>query len=316
MMNTRRLGNSELDLTVVGLGTWAIGGPWQFGWGPQDDNDSADAIREALDCGINWIDTAPIYGCSHSEEVIGRVLKGCSARPIIATKFGLIWNEKLEKINCLDHNNIIAECEASLKRLGVDVIDLYQMHWPIPDEQIEQAWEAVARLAEQGKIRYAGLCNASVDQISRAQNIFPVTSLQPPYNILRRDIETELIGYCGQNNIGVVAYSTMAKGLLTGKFDKEKVSLLPPGDVRTKDANFAEPALSKNLKLIEALKSIAAASGRTAAQLAIAWVLRKSEVTSAIVGARKAGQIAETAKAADYVLSDDEIAEIESLIQS
>ena len=313
-MRTRVLGQSNLNLTVIGLGTWAIGGPWQYGWGPQDDNDSIAAIYEALDCGINWIDTAPIYGCSHSEKVIGEALKGCSSKPIIATKFGLVWNKKLEKINCLDPENIIAECEASLKRLGVDVIDLYQMHWPIPDEQIERAWDAVATLALQGKIRYAGLCNAAVDQIRRAQNIFPVTSLQPPYNMLNRNIEAELIDYCGTNNIGIVGYSPMAKGFLTGKFDKEKIAQLPPGDVRTKDANFAEPLLSKNLKLVEALKSIAAASGRSVAQLAIAWVLRKQEVTSAIVGARRVGQIKETAKAADYVLSEDEITEIESLL--
>ena len=313
-MNIRQLGQSDLNLTVIGLGTWAIGGPWEYGWGPQDDNDSIAAIHEALDAGINWIDTAPIYGCGHSEQVIGNALKGLSLKPIVATKFGLLWNSKLEKINCLEPQSIIAECEASLKRLNVEVIDLYQMHWAIPDEQIEEAWAAVATLARQGKIRYAGLSNATIDQLRRAQNIHPVASLQPRYNMFNRDIENELIDYCGQNNIGIVAYSPMAKGLLTGKFDRTKIAQLPAGDVRTKDANFAEPMLSKNLKLIEVLKTIAARSGRTVAQLAIAWVLRKQEMTAAIVGARRAGQITETAKAADYILSDDEIAEIEEIL--
>ena len=313
-MRTKTLGNTDLELTTVGLGTWAIGGPWQFGWGPQDDNQSIAAIHEALDKGINWIDTAPIYGCGHSEQVIGRALKQTSNKSLIATKFGLAWNEKREKINRLDKQGIISECEASLKRLGVEVIDLYQVHWPVPDEQLEEAWEAVAELNQTGKIRYAGVCNAKIGQIERTKRIHPVVSLQPHYNIFRRNIEDEILEYCAVNNIGVIAYSPMAKGFLTGKFNAEKIAQLPVGDVRICDPNFSEPLLSKNIKLVEDLTLIAKRNDKSMAQLAIAWVLRRPEVTAAIVGARKPGQITETAKAGDWILADEDIKEIEELL--
>ena len=313
-MLTRRLGNSDLELTLIGLGTWAIGGPWQFGWGPQNDDDSAAAILEALENGINWIDTAAIYGCGHSEEVVGKTIKEFGQRPIIATKCGLLWNEKREKISCLKADSIIAECEASLKRLGIDAIDLYQMHWPLPDEDLEEGWGAMAELVKHGKVRYIGASNATVAQLERMAAVYPVTSSQPPYSMLRRGFEQEELPYCKQNNIGVVCYSPMHRGLLTGKFDAQKIAALPEGDHRKIKPNFNEPALSINLKVVDGLRPIAQRNNVTLAQLAVAWTLRLETVTSAIVGARKKGQISETVKAADFKLSQDDINDIETLL--
>jgi len=313
-MRTKRLGQTELELTVIGLGTWAIGGPWQMGWGPQDDDESVSTILEAIEGGINWIDTAAVYGCGHSEEVVGKAIKELGERPIIATKCGLVWDRQHRKINCLDRDSIMHECEASLNRLGIEVIDLYQMHRPEPDEQVEEAWEAMFRLAEQGKVRYVGVSNFNVGQLERVRRIWPVASLQPPYSMIRRDVEDELLGYCADNDIGVVAYSPMQKGLLTGKFSAERVANLAPDDHRRRDRNFLEPKLGANLKLVEELKPIAQRSGLTLAQLAIAWVLRREEVTAAIVGARRPGQIAETITAAEGALGDEDLAEIEGLL--
>ncbi len=314
-MRTRRLGQTDLELTTIGMGTWAIGGPWEFGWGPQDDEDSVAAIRTAIESGVNWIDTAPAYGCGHSEEVVGRVLKELPDRPIVATKCGLLWNEKREKVTCLKKDSILAECDASLRRLGVDVIDLYQMHWPDPDEQLEEGWGAMVRLKEQGKVRYIGLSNCSLRQIKRAEAIEPPVSLQPPYSMIRRDAEVALLGYCRKNNMGVVAYSPMQKGLLTGKYTAEKVAALAPDDHRHRDANFHGERLEANLKLVEGITAIARKYDRTPGQLAIAWVLRREEVTAAIVGARSRKQIEETVQAGDWQLSDDDIAEIDKLIE-
>ena len=313
-MKTRRLGNTELELTTVGLGAWAIGGPWQFGWGPQEDSDSIKTILEAIECGINWIDTAPVYGCGHSEEVVGRAIKELSQKPIIATKCGLLWNDKREKVNCLRKDSIIAECEASLRRLGIEVIDLYQMHWPQPDEQIEEAWDTMATMIKQGKVRYIGVSNYKVDQLKRIGKIYPVASLQPPYSMMRRQAEKELLIYCKENDIGVVCYSPMQRGLLTGKFDTQKIAELPADDHRHFSTDFQEPELSVNLKLVEGLKPVAQGCGKTLAQLAIAWVLRRDEVTSAIVGARKPGQIKDTATESDWELSQEMIVEIQALL--
>ena len=313
-MRTRKLGNTDLELTAIGLGTWAIGGPWQFGWGPQDDADSIRTILTAIDAGINWIDTAPIYGCGHSEYIVGLALREMSEKPLIATKCGLLWDDKREKIDCLDYDSIIAECEDSLRRLGIETIDLYQMHWPAPDEQIEEAWEAMVKLVQQGKVRYIGVSNYSVDQLERIGKLHPVASLQPPYSMLRRDIENDLLDYCGKNNIGVVAYSPMQKGLLTGKFSVEHVKTLAPDDHRLCDPNFSGEKFDKNLAIVDKLKSIADRRGKTVAQLAIAWVLRKEEVTAAIVGARKQKQIEETAQAGDWILCNDDVAEIEKIL--
>ncbi|RKY07235.1 MAG: aldo/keto reductase [Planctomycetota bacterium] len=314
-MRTKRLGQTDLELTVIGLGTWAIGGPWEVGWGPQDDNESVSTIIEAIEAGINWIDTAAVYGCGHSEEIVSKVIKELGERPIIATKCGLLWDEKRRKVHCLDKASIKAECTASLKRLGVEVIDLYQMHKPIPDEKIEEAWEGMVELAEEGKVRYIGVSNFSVSQLERVRQIHPVASLQPPYSLIRRDVEDGLLGYCRDNNIGVVCYSPMQKGLLTGKFSAERVFNLAPDDHRRRDKNFLEPRLSINLELVEALKPIAQRNGKTLAQLAIAWVLSRREVTAAIVGARRPGQITETIAAADGALGIHDLAQIKTLLE-
>ncbi len=314
-MRTRRLGHTDLELTVIGLGTWAIGGPWQFGWGPQDDADSIRTIFAAMDAGINWIDTAPIYGCGHSEYIAGQALRELSEKPLLATKCGLAWNDQKQKVNCLDGPAIIAECEDSLRRLGVEVIDLYQMHWPVPDAKVEEAWEAMATLVGQGKVRHIGVCNFSVEQLQRVSAICPPASLQPPYSMLARGIETAQQPYCEENNVGIVAYSPMQKGLLTGKFTKEHVQTLAADDHRLRDRNFMGGKFEQNLEIVEALKPIAARNGKTLAQLAIAWTLRNEAVTAAIVGARRPGQIEETAAAGDWVLNDDDITEIETVLK-
>ena len=314
-MRTRKLGNSDLELTTVGLGTWAIGGPGQFGWGPQNDTDSIKTIFEAVDAGVNWIDTAPLYGSGHSEKIVGKAVKQLKQTPIIATKCGLLWDNKNERIPCLKKDSIKKECEDSLKRLNVEVIDLYQMHWNQPAEDIEQGFEAMAKCVKDGKVRYIGVSNFTIEQIKMVQQIHPVTSLQPPYSMLTRDIEDELMPFCKDNNIGILAYSPMYRGLLTGKFNAARVAELPAGDHRRSRPDFQEPKLSRTLELLEKLKPIARRNSRTLAQLAIAWVLRKEEVTSAIVGARKPGQIIETAPAGDWQLNTEDIKEIEELLK-
>jgi aryl-alcohol dehydrogenase-like predicted oxidoreductase len=313
-MQVRQLGSSDLNLTTVGLGTWAIGGPWQFGWGPQDDNEAIAAILTALDKGINWIDTAPVYGLGHSEELVGKALKQTKHEPFIATKCGLLWNEKKQRVPCLKRRSIRQECHASLKRLGVEVIDLYQMHWPEPEEDVEQAWEEMAKLADEGKVRYIGVSNFNIEQIERVRRIHEVASVQPPYSMLHREVEDGLLEYCAQLNIGVVAYSPMQRGLLTGKFSQERLSALPLDDHRRRNPDFQEPRFTATLELVEQLKKIAKRNGRTCAQLAISWVLRQPEVTAAIVGARRPEQIAETVEASDWNLSQEDVGEIEKLL--
>ncbi len=313
-MRTAKLGNTDLELTSIGLGTWAIGGPWQFGWGPQDDDEAIAAILKALDLGVNWIDTAAIYGCGHSEELVGKALKQTSEKPIVATKCGLLWNEKREKVSCLKPASIHTECEDSLKRLGIDCIDLYQMHWPEPDEQIEDAWAEMDKLRKEGKVRYIGVSNYNVEQLKRIGRIAPVASLQPPYSMIRRDAEDELFAYCAENNIGIVVYSPMQRGILTGKFSQERIAALAIDDHRRRSVEYQQPQFSVNLELVEKLKPIAERNDRTLAQLAIAWVLRRKEVTAAIVGARRPAQIEETAGAGDWILSKEDIDEVEQLL--
>jgi aryl-alcohol dehydrogenase-like predicted oxidoreductase len=315
-MQTRKLGYSDLHLTTVGLGTWAIGGDWQWGWGPQDDAESIAAVQRALDLGINWIDTAPAYGVGHSEEIVGRAIAGRREQVVIATKCSLVWDEGSTTTYArLKAGSVRCEAEDSLRRLNVDVIDLYQIHWPRPDEDVEEAWGAIADMIGEGKIRYAGVSNFSVAQLERVQAIHPVASLQPPYSMLRHDVEQELLPYCAANDIGVVAYSPMQAGLLTGKFSKERVASLPDGDWRKQNLFFREPQISANLALVEKLRPIAKRNGRPLAQLAIAWVLRRPEVTAAIVGARRPSQIEETAPAGDWTLSQEDIAEIDALLE-
>ncbi len=314
IMQVRKLGYTDLELTTVGLGTWAMGGPWLYGWGPQDDDEAIGAVLTALEKGINWIDTAPIYGLGHSEELVGKALEQTSQKPLIATKCGLLWSEQNQRIPCLEAKSIREECHTSLKKLGVDVIDLYQMHWPQPDEDIEKGWEEMAKLAEEGKVRYIGVSNYDVEQIKRIQKIAPVASLQPPYSMLHREVEDELLSYCAENNIGVVAYSPMQRGLLTGKFSPERLEALSLDDHRRKSPDFLEPQFTPTLQFVGELRPIAERNGRTLAQLAICWVLRRPEVTAAIVGARRPEQIAETFDASNWDLSREDIDEIEQLL--
>jgi aryl-alcohol dehydrogenase-like predicted oxidoreductase len=315
MMQTRQLGNSLLHLTTVGLGTWAIGGGnWKFGWGPQDDAESIRSIRHALDLGVNWIDTAPAYGLGHCEEVVGQALQGLSQRPLVATKCGRCWGADRQLFPRLKADSVRAEVDASLKRLGLETIDLYQIHWPQPDEDIEEAWGVVADMVRAGKVRYAGVSNFNVDQLKRLQAIHPITSLQPPYSLLARGIEAEVLPFCAAHNIGVVAYSPMQKGLLTGKITRAWIDGLPAEDHRRNDPNFTEPKLTANLELVAGLQSIAERLQTTAAQLAIAWVLRRPEVTAAIVGARKPSQIEETAPAGDLQIPAAELEAIDQLL--
>ncbi|HBG26136.1 MAG: aldo/keto reductase [Planctomycetes bacterium GWF2_41_51] len=313
-MKKSKLGNSDLQITKVGLGTWAIGGPWEYGWGPQDDQDSIDAIIEALDVGVNWIDTAPIYGFGHSETILAKALKKTSIKPIIATKCGLTWSEKKERTPCLKAKSVLDECDASLERLNVDVIDLYQMHWNNPPEDIEEGYDAMARCVKAGKVRFLGVSNFTVEQMQMVMKIHPLTSLQPPYSMFRRDIETDILPFCKKNNIGVIVYSPLQKGMLSGKFTAEKIAALPADDVRHMDPNYKSPRLEVNLKAVEKLTQVAKRNKITMAQLATAWVIRNSEVTAAIAGARRKGQINETAPAADITLSQNDIDEIEEIL--
>lgn len=314
-MDKRKLGYTDLQLTTIGLGTWAIGGGgWEYSWGPQDDDEAVAGILTALDKGINWIDTAAVYGLGHSEELVGAALKQTSHKPFIATKCGLIWDDSRQIQRCLDRQSIHAECDDSLKRLGTDVIDLYQMHWPQPDNKIEQAWEEMAKLAQKQKIRYLGASNFTVEQIKRVRKIHPVASLQPPYSMLHREVEDELLGFCAENNIGVITYSPMQRGLLTGRFSHQRLDALPGDDERKRTPDFQEPRFSATLALVDKLRDIADRNGRTLAQLSIAWVLGRREVTAAIVGARKPDQIAETVQAADWTLAREDIEQIEQLL--
>ena len=317
-MKTRKLGNCGLELTTIGVGTWAIGGgDWKFGWGAQDENDAVDAIVRAIDLGINWIDTAAVYGNGRSEELVAKALEklGSSRRPIVATKFGRVIQPDGNILASIKRESIIAECEASLRRLNTDVIDLYQMHWPDPDADIEEAWQTMIDLKSQGKVKHIGVSNHNPSQMDRLQAMHPIASLQPPYSMLARGIEEETLGYCGSHQIGVVCYSPMCKGLLTGTFSQERAAALDENDHRSRDPKFKEPLLQINLELVEGLRPIAEQAGHSVAQLAIAWTLRRSEVTSAIVGVRKPSQIEGTAAAGDWELSPHEIQAIDELLE-
>ena len=317
-MQTRRLGNSDLAITSIGFGAWAIGGGgWAFAWGEQDDAESVAAIREAIDLGINWIDTAAVYGLGHSEEVVAKSLAGMKKRPYVFTKCGRVWDDALQIGKRIKAASIRAECEASLKRLKIERIDLYQIHWPEPDEDIEESWQTVLNLKAEGKIRWAGVSNFSAEQMARITKLGPITSLQPPYSLIRREVESSILPYCQKNNIGVIAYSPMASGLLTGKMTRERIAALPADDWRKeKNANYREPLLSRHLKLVELLKTIGARHGKTPGEVATAWVLRLPAVSGAIVGARKPGQLKELVGAAEWRLTDAEKTEIETFLNS
>jgi aryl-alcohol dehydrogenase-like predicted oxidoreductase len=331
-MRTKQLGKSDLFITSIGFGAWAIGGSgWEFAWGSQDDSDSIAAIHEALDAGINWIDTAAVYGLGHSEEVVARALQGMNNRPYIFTKCSMVWPEKgtgplksqvlspfpatgeSRKIgHSLKADSIRRECEASLRRLRVEAIDLYQVHWPDPDEDIEEGWATLAALKQEGKVRHIGVSNFNVAQMQRAQAIAPITSLQPRYSLLHREIEDEILPFAAQHNIGVIAYSPMASGLLTGAMTFERIARLPADDWRKHHPDFQEPQLHRNLMLVRLLRTIGKRRGYTPAEVAVAWVLYNPAVTGAIVGARRPGQVRGVVGAAGLRLSPGEVAEIEA----
>jgi aryl-alcohol dehydrogenase-like predicted oxidoreductase len=310
-MNTRKLGNSDLYITPIGFGAWAIGGGgWAFAWGGQDDADSIAAIREALDRGTNWIDTAAVYGLGHSEEVVAKALEGVKKRPYVFTKCGMVWDDNREVGFRLKAASVRQECELSLKRLKVETIDLYQIHWPKPAENIEEGWQELAKLKKEGKLRWIGVSNFDADQMERARAIAPITSLQPRYSLLHREAEAEALSYCAANGIGVIAYSPMASGLLTGSMTRERIANLPADDWRKSNPDFQEPRLSRNLRLVDKLRRTGSRHLLSPGAAAVAWVLGNQAVTGAIVGARRPGQFQEIAAAAQVRLGPGEISEL------
>lgn len=321
MSATRTLGNSSLKLTPIGLGAWAIGGEWRFGWGPQDDAESIATIRRAIDLGINWIDTAAVYGVGHSEEVVGRALRDLprGERPYVFTKCSLVWDETGTVSHSLRAQSIRREVEASLRRLGVERIDLYQIHWPIwpaspqghDPGSIEDAWETLVELRREGKAAFIGVSNFDAAQLLRIQRIETPTSLQPPYSLLRRDIEHEILPFCQKHNIGVISYSPMQSGLLTGKMTRERIEALPASDWRRGGRGFQEPMLTRAFGLVEQLREIGARHGRSPGEVAVAWVLQHPAITAAIVGARRPQQIEEIVGAGAFRLSAEEMEELE-----
>ncbi len=317
-MQTRNLGKSDLHITSVGYGAWAVGGSgWQFAWGSQDDNDSIAAIHRALELGVNWIDTAAVYGLGHSEEVVARALKSWTGpRPYIFTKCGLRWDAQGNVQKLLSAESIRREVEDSLRRLSLEVIDLYQIHWPPdPDSSaLEEGWSTLADLKREGKVRWIGVSNFNVRQLRRAQAIAPVTSLQPPYSLVHREIEAEILPYCLREGIGVIVYSPMASGLLTGAMTRERAARLPKDDWRRTNPDFTEPNLSRNLELVERLREIAKRHNRSIGEVAVAWTLRNPAVTGAIVGARNARQAEGVMRAGDLRLNDKEVNEIEDFL--
>ncbi len=307
--STKQLGTSDLQLTAIGFGAWAIGGGnWQYAWGPQEDEESIDAIHRALDAGVNWIDTAAVYGLGHSEEVVGNALKSTSAKPYIFTKCSMTWGEDRKIVQTM--KQIRKEVEGSLRRLGVDVIDLYQIHWPVPDSEIEEGWTTMAELQREGKVRHIGVSNFSVAQMERALTIAPITSLQPPYSMINRSNEPEILPFCQKHGIGVINYSPMQSGLLTGSMTKERIANMPQDDFRRNTKQFQEPQISRNLDLVELLRGIGKRHNVEPGVVAIAWTLHNPAITAAIVGGRSAAQVDGVLPAATFRLSEGEFAEI------
>ena len=314
-MEKRRLGTSDLLITPLGVGAWAMGGNGlAYGWGPQDDGDSIAAIHAALEAGWNWIDTAAVYGLGHSEEVVARALEGVPDRPLVFTKCGLVWDPARKVSGRLKRASIERECEDSLRRLRVEAIDLYQIHWPDPAGDLEEAWEAIEGLRTRGKVRWAGVCNCDGAQLDRLGTARPPVSLQPPYSIISPEVETELLPRCERAGIGVIVYSPMKSGLLTGKMTRERVAALPDDDFRKGKAQFMEPRLTRNLALADHLAGLGAPHGRTAGEVALAWTLRHPQVTGAIVGVRSAAQVQGVAGAATFRLAPAEVASIQAFM--
>ena len=310
-------GKTGIEITRIGFGSWAIGGSgWRAAWGPQDDDEAVGAIRRAVDLGMNWIDTAAVYGLGHSEELVARSLEGVpeSDRPYVFTKCSQVWDEHGNISNNLEKDSVKRECDESLRRLQADVIDLYQIHWPRPDEDIEEGWEAMAELKEEGKVRHIGVSNFDVEQMERIQRIAPVETLQPPYNLLNRGIEDEILPYCAEQDIGVIVYSPMRSGLLTGRMTRERVENLPSDDWRRNSSDFQEPRLSRNLELVGLLEEIGEGHGSSPAEFAIAWSLRHPGVTAAIVGGRRPDQVDGIIGAAELRLSEKDLDRVEAFL--
>jgi aryl-alcohol dehydrogenase-like predicted oxidoreductase len=311
---TKGLGSTGFEITRVGFGAWAIGGGgWEFGWGPQDDDESVAAIHHALEQGINWIDTAAAYGFGHSEEIVGRALRGMSDgdRPHVFTKASLIEGRNGRVVHNLGRESILREAEDSRRRLGVDAIDLYQIHWPIPAADVEEGWAAFAALKDEGLVRHIGVSNFDVEQLRRIQEIAPVETLQPQYSLIERDVATEILPFAEREGIGVIVYSPMGSGLLTGRMTRERIEHLDAGDWRRSDARFQEPQLSRHLALVERLKAVAERYDTTPGAVAIAWTLRNPAVDGAIVGLRRPDQVDGLLAAATLELSDEDAAELE-----
>ena len=309
-MKIKQLGKDGPWLSEIGLGTWAIGGPWEWGWGPQNDQESIQAIHKGLDYGINWIDTAAAYGLGHAEEIIAKALKGNRQKVFLATKCGLVWDDNGKVSNNIQPESILKEAEDSLRRLKTDYLDLYQIHWPDGKTPIEDSWAAFIRLKEQGKIRYPGVSNFGVDLLARCESIAHVNSLQPPYSLLDRHIEKDILPWCQKQGVGIVAYSPLQSGLLTGKFNKSK---LAKDDWRIRGKYFKEPWFSKNLQFAVELRTIASRYNKSLIHLAIAWVLMNQVVSSAIVGVRCVNQVEEMMGSADWELKKEDLQEIEKI---
>ena len=309
------MGNSDLELTPIGFGAWAIGGgDWAHGWGPQDDDDSVAAIQHAVDAGVNWIDTAAVYGLGHSEEIVGKALKGSSAKPYLFTKCAMTWGEDRKIVQTL--KKIREEIEGSLRRLNVETIDLYQVHWPVPDEELEEGWGTMAALQQEGKVRWIGASNFSVAQMERAMKIAPITSLQPPYSMINRTVEAEILPFCAQHGIGVINYAPMHSGLLTGAMTRERVAAMPDNDFRKRAKQYQEPLLSRNLDLAQLLSEIGERHNISAGVVAIAWTLHNPAITAAIVGGRSAKQVEGVLPAAEFRLTETEYAEIRDFLRA
>lgn len=312
-MEIRQFGETGMRITPIGFGAWAIGGGnWEFAWGPQDDEQSIAAIRRALDLGVNWIDTAAVYGLGHSEEIVARALKGVAQRPYVFTKGSMVWNERREIGHSLKAASLRREVEASLRRLQTETIDLYQIHWPDPESDIEEGWSTLAELKKEGKLRHIGVSNFNVEQMRRAMAIAPVETFQPPYSLLKRDVEAEILPFAREHSIGVIVYSPMYSGLLTGAMTRERIANLPADDWRKHDTQFQEPQLSRNLQLVERLRAIGSRHGRSPGEVAIAWTLQNPAVTAAIVGGRSPAQVEGIIGAADLHLDAEDMRQIEA----
>jgi aryl-alcohol dehydrogenase-like predicted oxidoreductase len=310
-LKTTQLGSTGLEITRIGFGAWAIGGGgWEFGWGPQEDDESVAAIHRALEQGINWIDTAAAYGFGHSERIVGRALEGLAEQPYVFTKGSLLEGPGRRVVHSLGRDSLMREAEASLRRLGVDAIDLYQIHWPDPVADIEEGWAALAELKDRGLVRHIGVSNFDVEQLRRIQQVAPVETLQPPYSLVDRAVEGDILPFTEREGIGVIAYSPMGSGLLTGAMTRERIAALPDDDWRKHDERFTEPALSRHLATVGRLETVAERYGTTAGAVAIAWTLANPAVDGAIVGFRRPEQVDPLMAAADLELAPEELAEI------